>query len=105
MQDKVDVSVSNTTGSTALDVARTDQRAEVARLLEELIRLQALEHESRLRQELMHESLRHSANSPSTTDMPLEQDRRLLHHAMITASSSPVELSSSYIQNCVTIKT
>ena len=84
----------------------TTQHADVARLVYKHIeRLQALEHESRLQLELMHESLRHSDDSPSTTNMSLEQDRRLLHHAMITASSSPVELSSSYIQNCVTIKT
>ncbi|KAI2494578.1 serine/threonine kinase [Fragilaria crotonensis] len=93
----------NKHGDTALDHAVDRNRDDIARLLEE-----HMEREKHRKVKERNPHKKHKAETPaseekrpSSTDVALEKDQKLLLHVMNTSSADPAELSLDYIEQCI----
>ncbi|KAI2491609.1 serine/threonine kinase [Fragilaria crotonensis] len=101
--DGVDVNIKSMGGDTALDVARKKNNDDVARLLQEHMEREKLrkEKERNPHKKSDAEMLALEEKRPSSTDVALEKDLKLLLHVMNTPSADPAELSLEYIEQCI----
>ena len=102
--DGVDVNIKNNNGKTALYRAREENKFDVARLLEEHMEREKhpKENEQNTHKKPEGETPVSEEKRPSSTDVALEKDQKLLLHVMNTSSADPVELSLEYIKRCLT---
>jgi hypothetical protein len=100
--DGVDVNIMDRYGKTALDVARKKNKDDIARLLEEHMERELREEKELNLQKSEVKTPASEEKRPSSTDVALEKDQKLLLHVMNTSSADPVELSLEYIKRCLT---